>query len=550
MLKITLVLNILLMLALTTGFTQAQDKPYIVNHVIIVGVDGMSPNGIQNANTPNMDFMMKNGSYSFHARAVLPSSSSSNWSSMIMGAGTEVHGITSNDWGTEDYTLPPVITGMEKIFPTIFGILRQQKPKSEIGAVYHWDGFGRLFEKSAVNYDYAAKDQYDTAIKTAEYIKAKKPNFTFVQLDHVDGAGHGYGHGSHEYFKAVSLADSLIGIIFKAAEDAGIGDDRLFIVTSDHGGIGFGHGGETLDEVEIPFLLYGKGVKKNHIIKLPVYTYDNASTVAFAFGLEQPYAWTGRPVKTAFEGFADPIISNEKPVVPQPIIYPPKKFYSPAGGLFVDQDATVEIKYADADSDVRYTIDGLEPNNNSPLYSKPFVLSKSAIVKAKTFKKDGSESPTVSGYFRIVKSNGGNGIKYSYYEIDKRPPVLPVFESMTPIRTGKAFEFRLDQLEHRNEEFAVVFEAFLKIDTEGDYKFYTLSDDGSKLYIDGKEIVDNDGDHGTLERSGGIKLTKGMIPIKVKYFNGGGGSWLDVFYKGPGIEKQIITADKLYLENK
>jgi predicted AlkP superfamily pyrophosphatase or phosphodiesterase len=97
MLKITLVLNILLMLALTTGFTQAQDKPYIVNHVIIVGVDGMSPNGIQNANTPNMDFMMKNGSYSFHARAVLPSSSSSNWSSMIMGAGTEVHGITSND---------------------------------------------------------------------------------------------------------------------------------------------------------------------------------------------------------------------------------------------------------------------------------------------------------------------------------------------------------------------------------------------------------------------------------------------------------------------
>jgi predicted AlkP superfamily pyrophosphatase or phosphodiesterase len=48
------------------------------DHIILIGVDGMSPFGIMNAATPNLDMLMKNGSYSFHTRAVLPSSSSSN----------------------------------------------------------------------------------------------------------------------------------------------------------------------------------------------------------------------------------------------------------------------------------------------------------------------------------------------------------------------------------------------------------------------------------------------------------------------------------------
>ena len=57
--------------------------------------------------------------------------------------------------------------------------------------------------------------------------------------------------------------------------------------------------------------------------------------------------------------------------------------------------------------------------------------------------------------------------------------------------------------------------------------------------------MDNDGDHGVIERSGKIKLDKGLFPIRIEYYNGLGGFWLDAFYKGPGIPKQIIPADKL-----
>lgn len=73
-----------------------------MKHMVVIGVDGMSPNGIDKANTPNLDILIKSGAHSFKAQSVLPSSSSPNWASMIMGASPAEHGITSNDWERTD----------------------------------------------------------------------------------------------------------------------------------------------------------------------------------------------------------------------------------------------------------------------------------------------------------------------------------------------------------------------------------------------------------------------------------------------------------------
>src|SRR2546425_11801985 len=69
-----------------------------VEHVVIIGVDGMSPTGVEVAKTPHMHQLMREGAYTLHARGVMPTVSSRNWASMIMGAGPEQHGVTSNDW--------------------------------------------------------------------------------------------------------------------------------------------------------------------------------------------------------------------------------------------------------------------------------------------------------------------------------------------------------------------------------------------------------------------------------------------------------------------
>jgi hypothetical protein len=133
--------------AFCLGFYSGFSAP-IARHFIVIGIDGMSPDGVQKARTPVMDRMMKEGAYTFYARGVLPTSSSQNWASMVMGAGPEQHGITGNGWERDDYPFPPVIVGPEGLFPTIFCQIKKADPMAETGIIYDWDGFGRLCEKS------------------------------------------------------------------------------------------------------------------------------------------------------------------------------------------------------------------------------------------------------------------------------------------------------------------------------------------------------------------------------------------------------------------
>ncbi|TLU98855.1 alkaline phosphatase family protein [Dyadobacter luticola] len=532
---------------------KSDDKPAGIEHVIVIGIDGLSPDGIKKAETPVLDDMIANGSVKWNVRTVLTSSSSQNWASMIMGAGPEQHGVINNDWEMDDHTLPPIVNESDGRFPTIFSVLHKAKPEVEIGVVYHWEGFGRLFQKNAVNYDKRLSTEDSTATDFINYIKTKKPALGFVHFDHVDHAGHHGGHGSEEYYKSVTKADSLIGKILAGIKDAGIMDKTLVIIWADHGGIGYGHGGATPQEAEIAGIFYGKDIKKGYKIEQQVYTYDLASTMAFALGIQQPYAWIGRPVKAAFEGYQEPenLWLGEK-AVDAPIIFPERKLYQQAGGLYIDQVPTVKIESKVEKGTIRYTTDGTDPGSKSPVYKKPFTLEKTAVVKARAFDEKGNPSMLSNAYFRVAKSGQGNGLTATFYQGNDLTK-LPDFSKMKKGASWISPEFGLvrddiNKLLSGNESFAVRFEGFIQIDQPGKYLFTTQSDDGSKLFVDGKEVVDNDGNHGVQEETGTVELTAGKHPIRVEYYNNGGGFWLDAFYKGPGVAKQLIPADKLFVK--
>lgn len=275
-----------------------------IEHVVIIGVDGLSPDGVRKADTPTLNGLMKKGAFSLKARAVMPTSSSPNWASMIMGAGPEQHGVTSNEWQTNKFDIPPVAVGSGHVFPTIFGVLREQRANAHIACLHDWEGFGRLMERPALNHIEHVKDAIETAGKAVIYLKEKKPNFFFIHFDGVDHAGHAFGWTSWQYYKSVELTDSLIGAVLEAIQDAGIADKTIVLVTSDHGGIGTKHGGATMQEIEIPWIIQGPGVASGKEIKTPINTYDTAVTVAYIFGLETPDCWIGKPVFDAFEGSA------------------------------------------------------------------------------------------------------------------------------------------------------------------------------------------------------------------------------------------------------
>lgn len=288
---------VLLALGQVTSHAQA-----IAEHVVVIGVDGMSPAGIRTANTPTMDGLMARGAYTLNARAVMPTSSSSNWASMIMGAGPEQHGVTSNDWQPDKFDIAPTAKGPGGIFPTIFAVLREARPASHLAVFYDWSGFGRLFEHVAVDWSADTKGPEITTQRAVEYIVEHRPTLTFIHLDHVDHAGHEHGWGSDEYIRAVEDADTYVRNVVEGVANAGIADTTLILVTSDHGGKGTSHGGATMEEIEIPWIAVGPGVTPGREITDPIDTYQTAATIAYALGVTPPACWIARPILQAFSG--------------------------------------------------------------------------------------------------------------------------------------------------------------------------------------------------------------------------------------------------------
>ena len=271
-----------------------------VSHVVVIGCDGMSPDGVRKAKAPNLDQLMKEGAFTLHARGVMPTVSSPNWASMIMGAGPEQHGVTSNEWATNKFEIAPTVVGPGGMFPTIFGSLRAQQPASVILCYHDWDGFGRLFERAAADVIEHPAGPTNTILRAIEAFKARRPTFTFIHLDHVDDAGHHFGHGTREYYDSVGVADDLIGRAIQGLKDAGMWEKTILIVTADHGGKNKGHGGATMAELEIPWIIHGPGVAKGRELTAPVNTYDTAATIAYVLGVRPPEAWIGKAVKAAF----------------------------------------------------------------------------------------------------------------------------------------------------------------------------------------------------------------------------------------------------------
>lgn len=100
------------------------------------------------------------------------------------------------------------------------------------------------------------------------------------------------------------------------------------------------------------------------------------------------------------------------------------------------------------------------------------------------------------------------------------------------------------QLGMPDNRFAVMLSGVLGIYKTGYYDFWTKSDDGSHLYIDGIMVVNNGGLHGPAKKRGSMLLSHGYHTIMVDFFENGGGAYLDLTYKGADTdgEEQPIDA--------
>ena len=130
-------------------------------------------------------------------------------------------------------------------------------------------------------------------------------------------------------------------------------------------------------------------------------------------------------------------------------------------------------------------------------------------------------------------------LTYEYYE--GKWDALPDFDALTPKAAGETDGFDVS-VARRRSNMALRFEGYFHNKAAGEYTFHLTSDDGSKLFIDGALVVDNDGLHPPATETGKIELIKGAHTIVVVVFNASNDCELEVEYEGRGLERQSALA--------
>lgn len=284
-----------------TSAIQAQP---IANHVILIGLDGWASYDLDKAHDiPNLRSLMEGGACSMHKRSVIPSSSAVNWATMFMGVGPEMHGYTT--WGSKTPEVASITTNEHGIFPSIFSVIREQRPDAVTGCTCEWDGIKYVVDTLSISHVEYFKDGWKNVEgncdRIVQFILDKKPVFFAPCFDGIDGIGHEKGWYTEDYYNYLARIDHCVGRIIQALKDAGIYDDTVIIVTGDHGGHDQGHGTLDIRDMESPLVFYGKNVRAINEMDGAFVQYDIAATIAYILGLDIPEAWRGKPVKQAFE---------------------------------------------------------------------------------------------------------------------------------------------------------------------------------------------------------------------------------------------------------
>jgi predicted AlkP superfamily pyrophosphatase or phosphodiesterase len=283
-------------------------------HVFLIGIDGWGAYSLPKADMPTVKSLMEGGAWTLNEKNVLPTGSNPNWVSLFSGTTPAFHGFTHN---TAHSTFQPVIVDEYGFFPNIFALVKKRMPECTVAAFYEYEMIGELIPSAIIDiskYVNGLSSHEESLNIITDHIRsidAGKSSFTFIQFDNADGVGHGSGHNSADYYRALNKIDGQISALKQAIEDAGIANESVFIVTADHGGIFFvlnndytgifyQHGGDTPEERQVPLIFYGKNVRPGFQMPSEANIYDIAPTIADIFAIPQPLVWIGHPVREAF----------------------------------------------------------------------------------------------------------------------------------------------------------------------------------------------------------------------------------------------------------
>ena len=256
--------------------------------VVIVSIDGLRPDAVFPAAMSNLITLMQSGAFSLGAQTVFPSVTLVAHASMLSGLCPAKHGVDWNEYlpllgyaaGTDLFDLAHA-AGLQTIMIVGKQKLLQITEPSSLDTFIQLNNSDPSFMESLI-----ADFPQDFGV-------------LFIHLLNTDLAGHQYGWLSPEQLNVIHQADEALGMLLAELDARNLRGETLIIVTSDHGGNGNGHGSDSREEMTIPWVAAGPGIRPVTLTSR-VHTMDTAATAAFALGLAIPAEWDGVPVYEAF----------------------------------------------------------------------------------------------------------------------------------------------------------------------------------------------------------------------------------------------------------
>ena len=219
----------------------------------------------------------------------------------------------------------------------------------------------------------------------------------------------------------------------------------------------------------------------------------------------------------------------------------------PNGGVFTNS-VMVVLSNAMPGTTIYYTLDGSTPTTNSTLYISPFILTNSILVQAIATKPGAVNSAVIGASFINSSAVGsGTGLLGAYYsnqlETFNDPATLVRVDANINFNWGNGSpDPRIS-----SDSFTVRWTGSVEPQLSGDYTFYTTTDDGVRLWVNGQLLIDEWVDQSPTTYQGTITLkAQQLYNIKMEYYENAGGAEALLAWSRPSTSQAIIPQSQLY----
>ncbi|MES2630257.1 MAG: TIM-barrel domain-containing protein [Bacteroidota bacterium] len=200
----------------------------------------------------------------------------------------------------------------------------------------------------------------------------------------------------------------------------------------------------------------------------------------------------------------------------------------------IKPDHTTKLEFnVEPGTKVHYSVIGVDGEQAERIYTKPVELKVPVEVSAYAASATGGANS--AGIHKTIYA-ANSGLRYKLYKgyWDK----IPDLKTLAVDTVGIAQSLDPDVFSPLKMGYVVNMEGMITIPKDDIYTFELGSDDGSMLYINSETIVDNDGLHGFLVKSGQKRLKAGKYPIRIIYHQGSGDQQLELLVSSPGMSKR------------